>query len=46
MIAKAMTMILELLKDGFDHAKMPSSFYEAKKASLNLVSIIVRYMLV
>lgn len=28
---KAMTMILELLNDAFEHAKIPSSFYEAKK---------------
>uniref|UniRef100_A0A151UG06 DUF4218 domain-containing protein n=1 Tax=Cajanus cajan TaxID=3821 RepID=A0A151UG06_CAJCA len=28
---KAMTMILELLKDAFEHANIPSSFYEAKK---------------
>lgn len=28
---KAMTMILELLKDAFEFAKIPSSFYEAKK---------------
>lgn len=28
---KAMTMILELLKDAFEDAKLPSSFYEAKK---------------
>ena len=28
---KAMTMILELLNDEFDTAKIPSSFYEAKK---------------
>ena len=28
---KAMTMILELLKDAFEHAKIPGSFYEAKK---------------
>ncbi|XP_020209291.1 uncharacterized protein LOC109794234 [Cajanus cajan] len=26
-----MTMILELLQDAFEHAKIPSSFYEAKK---------------
>ncbi|XP_052198329.1 uncharacterized protein LOC127805620 [Diospyros lotus] len=28
---KAMSMILELLKDAFEHAKIPDSFYEAKK---------------
>lgn len=28
---KSMTMILELLKDVFEHAKLTSSFYEAKK---------------
>ena len=28
---KAMTMILELLHDAFENAKIPSSFYEAKK---------------
>ncbi|PNX63033.1 hypothetical protein L195_g061420, partial [Trifolium pratense] len=31
MTDKAMTMILELLNDAFEHAKIPSSFYEAKK---------------
>ncbi|KAK2410291.1 hypothetical protein QL285_045664 [Trifolium repens] len=28
---KSMTMILELLQDAFEHAMIPSSFYEAKK---------------
>ena len=28
---KAMTMILDLLRDTFDEAKLPPSFYEAKK---------------
>ncbi|XP_052181001.1 uncharacterized protein LOC127794134 [Diospyros lotus] len=28
---KAMSMILELLKDAFEHAEIPDSFYEAKK---------------
>ena len=28
---KAMSMILELLKDAFEHAKIPDSFYEVKK---------------
>lgn len=28
---KGMTMIIELLKDAFEHAKLPNSFYEAKK---------------
>ncbi|WVZ04227.1 hypothetical protein V8G54_025033 [Vigna mungo] len=28
---KAMSMILELLADAFQHAKIPNSFYEAKK---------------
>ena len=28
---KAMTMILELLNDAFEQAKIPNSFYEAKK---------------
>ncbi|XP_061363146.1 uncharacterized protein LOC133306783 [Gastrolobium bilobum] len=28
---KAMTLILELLKDAFEYAKIPDSFYEAKK---------------
>ena len=28
---KAMTMILDLLKDAFEHAKFPNSFYETKK---------------
>jgi len=40
---KAMTLILELLKDAFEHAKFPSSFYEAKnsisKLGLNYVKI-------
>jgi hypothetical protein len=31
MTDKAMTMILERLNDAFEHAKIPSSFYEAKK---------------
>jgi len=31
MTNKAMSMILELLADAFDYAKIPSSFYEAKK---------------
>ncbi|XP_060185745.1 uncharacterized protein LOC132615196 [Lycium barbarum] len=29
---KAMTMILDLLRDAFEDAKLPPSFYEAKKA--------------
>ncbi|KAK2363440.1 hypothetical protein QL285_088428 [Trifolium repens] len=33
---KAMTMILELLQDAFEHAKIPSSFYEAKKTITKL----------
>ncbi|KAK2436386.1 hypothetical protein QL285_021384 [Trifolium repens] len=40
---KSMTMILELLKDAFEFAKIPSSFYEAKKTitklGLNYVKI-------
>ena len=32
MTDKAMTMILELLKDAFEHAKIPSFFNEAKKS--------------
>jgi len=40
---KAMTLILELLKDAFEHAKFPNSFYEAKnsisKLGLNYVKI-------
>jgi len=28
---KGMSMILELLADAFEHAKIPRSFYEAKK---------------
>jgi hypothetical protein len=40
---KSMTMILELLQDAFEHAKIPSSFYEAKKTitklGLNYVKI-------
>ncbi|XP_061344016.1 uncharacterized protein LOC133289989, partial [Gastrolobium bilobum] len=31
MTDKSMTMILELLKDAFEHANIPASFYEAKK---------------
>ena len=31
MTDKAMSMILELLADAFDYAKIPCSFYEAKK---------------
>ncbi|XP_027940215.1 uncharacterized protein LOC114194288 [Vigna unguiculata] len=31
MTDRAMSMILELLADAFDYAKIPSSFYEAKK---------------
>ncbi|XP_068504079.1 uncharacterized protein [Phaseolus vulgaris] len=31
MTDKAMSMILELLEDAFDYAKIPCSFYEAKK---------------
>nr|KYP39706.1 hypothetical protein KK1_038992 [Cajanus cajan] len=31
---KAMSMILELLADAFEHAKIPCSFYEAKKIIL------------
>jgi len=40
---KAMTMILDLLKDAFEHAKFPNSLYEAKnvitKLGLNYVKI-------
>jgi hypothetical protein len=40
---KSMTMIFELLKDAFEFAKIPSSFYEAKKTitklGLNYVKI-------
>ncbi|KAK7349692.1 hypothetical protein VNO77_07266 [Canavalia gladiata] len=36
MTDKAMTMILELLHDAFPHAKIPSSFYEAKKTITKL----------
>lgn len=28
---KAMTMILELLKDAYEHVRIPSSFYKGKK---------------
>jgi hypothetical protein len=28
---KAMSMLLEFLHDAFGHAKIPNSFYEAKK---------------
>jgi len=31
-----MTMILDLLKDAFEHAKFPKSFYEAKNVINNL----------
>ena len=33
---KSMTMILELLNDAFEHAKIPGSFYEAKKTITKL----------
>jgi len=33
---KAMTMILDLLRDAFEHAKFPKSFYEAKNVINNL----------
>ncbi|XP_039129148.1 uncharacterized protein LOC120265343 [Dioscorea cayenensis subsp. rotundata] len=33
---KAMTMILELLRDAFPHIKIPSSFYDAKKTITKL----------
>ncbi|KAI9127491.1 hypothetical protein K1719_000484 [Acacia pycnantha] len=33
---KSMNMILELLCDAFEHAKIPSSFYEAKKTITKL----------
>ncbi|XP_061358361.1 uncharacterized protein LOC133302572 [Gastrolobium bilobum] len=36
MTDKSMTMILELLQDAFEHAKIPSSFYEAKKTITKL----------
>ena len=36
MTDKAMTMILELLRDGFEHAKIPNSLYEAKKTITKL----------
>ncbi|KAK4259215.1 hypothetical protein QN277_005569 [Acacia crassicarpa] len=36
MTDKSMNMILELLCDAFEHAKIPSSFYEAKKTITNL----------
>ncbi|CAI8595258.1 unnamed protein product [Vicia faba] len=40
---KEMTMILELIKDAFEYANIPSSFYEAKKSitklGLNYVKI-------
>ncbi|RDY06303.1 hypothetical protein CR513_09720, partial [Mucuna pruriens] len=35
-IDKAMTMILELLKDAFEYANIPNSFYEAKKVIYKL----------
>jgi hypothetical protein len=38
MTDKAMTMILELLNDAFEHAKIPSSFYEAKK-TISMLSL-------
>ncbi|RYR58479.1 hypothetical protein Ahy_A05g024270 isoform H [Arachis hypogaea] len=36
MTDKAMSMIFELLHDAFEHAEIPSSFYEAKKTILKL----------
>jgi len=36
MTDKAMTMVLELLKDAFENAKIPTSFYEAKKVIYKL----------
>ncbi|XP_061343726.1 uncharacterized protein LOC133289743 [Gastrolobium bilobum] len=36
MTDKAMTMVLELLQDAFDYAKIPKSFYEAKKTITKL----------
>ena len=33
---KSMMMILELLNDAFEHAKIPTSFYEAKKTITKL----------
>ena len=40
---KTMTMILDLLKDAFEHAKLPNSFYKGKnlinKLGLNYVKI-------
>ncbi|XP_061374183.1 uncharacterized protein LOC133316451 [Gastrolobium bilobum] len=36
MTDKSMTMILKLLHDAFEHAKIPSSFYEAKKTITKL----------
>ncbi|XP_061359254.1 uncharacterized protein LOC133303366 [Gastrolobium bilobum] len=33
---KAMTLILELLRDAFEYAKIPNSFYEAKKVIYKL----------
>ncbi|KAI9125251.1 hypothetical protein K1719_003867 [Acacia pycnantha] len=36
MTDKSMNMILELLCDAFEHAKIPSSFYEAKKTITKL----------
>ena len=33
---KAMSMILELLKDAFEHAEIPDSLYEVKKLITNL----------
>ncbi|KAI9074634.1 hypothetical protein K1719_043475 [Acacia pycnantha] len=43
---KSMNMILELLCDAFEHAKIPSSFYEAKKTITKLGLDYRRYMLV
>jgi len=36
MSGKAITMILELLKDAFEHARFPKSFYEAKNVINNV----------
>ncbi|KAI9076769.1 hypothetical protein K1719_041284 [Acacia pycnantha] len=46
MTDKSMNMILELLCDAFEHAKIPSSFYEAKKTITKLGLDYRRYMLV
>ena len=46
MADKANGMVLELLKDAFEDAKIPISFYKGKKPSTNVVLVLPKYMLV